>query len=984
MRSFTRYIEDAYREIRSRQAEAGKLSFVEFENEEYNILLSIAKEIVHCFNNWPTWKREKARVVFLTFACEYVKRNKYIDDIKFWAGFEEELGIGNEYYSLIAEELLWETYADEKIEQKWSSGNRRRLFVWSLISEVNASEATRQELLNFFIWYYRNVTIGDITNKLINLYEASSKRQLGLPEKAIAALSKDCQILSHCITYAIEQNISLTQTDFESYNREIMAELGPHYDLTRIQLLRSRKKLYDLILQLENHCMPTQFLSILERQSKAPVQTPGGTQLTSYTALKSWKTRDFPYGRYLLDRITYRVVPAPWLSLEIIAQWPYEQVISLRQGGYIGYKKREQFHVQIGKRSVEGRLCILENERCYIWTDAVPHGELLVIDRQIYRESAGIDWKISLCLCFNEYHQPAFEIICDTLKAYFPEKPRGCITIRTSQGYEKSVYLKSDGICHFSRAITFPLKNFVEPVTISLYLDKGLLDCKQFDPEMAYLFSYQTHERIKVGTKRESGEKHYYLFTASKNDITAQGIELESLDATFGPYFIYEITWQQSDQPMQLQLGDLSWAFQSQRYFFIQVQPQPITEFIQLARHQVQQISHSTLVIISNMNVMNPSVICQVFFSDELIYEETTGKCLYPAPSQQNQYLFTQAFFEMLNERTVGQQHYGHCTILFFEEGRLLGETTLALIPTLEIQATCLRQPVLENEEMKVYVSSSSLSIWDPKEGKAGSVACLSMRPGLTFQPTNQPGLKGVTFLASQVIGAPVTFPTIGETIEIKVCPDVFGFRLYGKKADQYQRVDILNYYMVDTAYLYVFTVANYKVSIYVDGNEILSQNANPQGDAIFPLTKLKYVCQSERTEVIVVSAGLKSTFFIRWTPLIHELNVKEDRIHLDMTGPKSTGVTLRLVDSNNQIFNQQNINCRGERFETEIDLPLIQSDWGQFYLTAVYFLTDGTEVPSVWQWRINLSRKTKIPLDWLLNGVGISSETLLQAIIVE
>ncbi len=111
---------------------------------------------------------------------------------------------------------------------------------------------------------------------------------------------------------------------------------------------------------------------------------------------------------------------------------------------------------------------------------------------------------------------------------------------------------------------------------------------------------------------------------------------------------------------------------------------------------------------------------------------------------------------------------------------------------------------------------------------------------------------------------------------------------------------------------------------------------------------------------------------------------LKEDRIHLDMTGPKSTGVTLRLVDSNNQIFNQQNIDCRGERFEAEIDLPLIQSDWGQFYLTAVYFLTDGTEVPSVWQWRINLSSKTKIPLDWLLIGVGVSSETLLQTIIVE
>src|SRR5205814_1045804 len=101
-------------------------------------------------------------------------------------------------------------------------------------------------------------------------------------------------------------------------------------------------------------------------------------------------------------------------------------------------------------------------------------------------------------------------------------------------------------------------------------------------------------------------------------------------------------------------------------------------------------------------------------------------------------------------------------------------------------------------------------------------------------QPTNQSRLKGVMYLASQVITASVTFPTIGETIEIKAYPEVFGFRLYEKKADQYLRVDILNYYMVETAYLYVFTAANHKVSIYVDGNEIFSQNADPQGDAIF------------------------------------------------------------------------------------------------------------------------------------------------------
>ena len=53
---------------------------------------------------------------------------------------------------------------------------------------------------------------------------------------------------------------------------------------------------------------------------------------------------------------------------------------------------------------------------------------------------------------------------------------------------------------------------------------------------------------------------------------------------------------------------------------------------------------------------------------------------------------------------------------------------------------------------------------------------------------------------------------------------------------------------MLDTTYLYVFTTAKHKVSIFVDDNKIFSQYADVQGDVIFPLTKLKYVCKTERT----------------------------------------------------------------------------------------------------------------------------------------
>ncbi len=973
-------IEAVYKEIQDRKAELGRLSLIEFDEEEYRTLLSQAREIVPHYESWPDWKQQRARVVFLAFACEYLRRNKYINDNKFWENFEDELSIsGRKYYKLITEELLWRTYHEEGIELKYRS-NDAQLYVESLVSEVHTSQTTREEVIDFFRWYYQHDAGSEVTRELIQLYEKT--RPFYISEKSISALNKDCQALARIIEYTIEYNLSLAQSNREAYRLEIIAALGPLYDLAHIRLIRNKDKLHNLIIELENHYTPEQFLRKLEFYTKGTIQLPKGEALPVSTFRQIWRTKTFPYGLYVLNNVQYRVVPFPWLWLETIAQWSYEQVNSLRRRGYLGYKKSQPFQVKIGARIVEGRRCILpDGNQCYIWVDAVPRGEPLVIDGCPYQGSGGIDWKISLCLGYDEYLQPTIEIVCDSLKVYFPGKPRSRIAIRTSQGYEQVRNLNLDGVGHFSRAITLPLEDFTELVIVSLYLDEELLDSKTLSPAPAFLFSCQTHECIPVGTKREWGEKRYYLLTTSPEDITAQGIDLEQLDAVFGSYTIYHVIWEDNNQPFQLQVGNISWNFQQQHYLFIQVKPQLIGEVIQLEHHQMYQFSQSIMRVISNMDLVNSSITCQVFSPGELILEMEARLCLQR--SGNDQYLFTSTFLEKLNAVTVGQKCYGRYTIRFLGEGKLLEQSTIALIPTLDIASPQIEQLMLENEMLNVKISSPHLSVWDPTEGKVSSSARISIRPKLSVRPTGKSTRRGIMYLAPQFVAAPLTFPTIGETIEIKVCPKLFGLRLYEKKdkAGRYNQVDVLDYYTLETAALYVFTGANYKVSLYVDNQEIQSDHADTDGDIIFELEALKEYCQAEWTTVIVVSGGQKSTFLIRWTPLIHQLFVEEDRVHISVNGPQNAGIILQLVDIDNQLRNQQIISCKGKSEEVPLTLPPIEPAWGQCYLMPAYYLADGTVLPSAWQWRLARHDTFEIAPEWLQVGIGISDKELLQTL---
>ena len=348
-------IEDIYEDIKNRQTWVGRLSLINFDDEEYGVLLRTSCDIVHRYESWKNNKQHQARKVFLAFAIEYTRRKQYVQD-KFWDEFLMTLQTGMYTYSLITEQLLWKTYHEEGIACITSGKGRE--FVLSLYEEVKASKTTSKECMEFFLWYYQKAKNSRITPTIITRYQTQRGQSLAIHEKAIDALDKDCQVLTKIIDYSIEYGIFLLRSNLETYSQKLIDGLGTVYDPLRLRLLRDRDMLRNIIIKLQYHRTPHQFLEELANCSSKALFLPNNSRLLVSLTHRTLKAETMLYGIYKLDSEEYRVVPFAWLTLETIAQWKYEEIIPLRNGIYIGYKKRQPFLVKIGSRTIEGRECI--------------------------------------------------------------------------------------------------------------------------------------------------------------------------------------------------------------------------------------------------------------------------------------------------------------------------------------------------------------------------------------------------------------------------------------------------------------------------------------------------------------------------------------------------------------------------------------------------------------------------------------------------
>ena len=443
-----------------------------------------------------------------------------------------------------------------------------------------------------------------VTSDDIARYNAQTGKQLVIHEKAIGALDNDCQKLAVIINYAVEQEIFLDHSQFGFYSQKIVKGLGQEYDPARLRMLSDMDKLRDIIIQLQNHRTPIQFLRALDVAMVRMIYLPDGSHLYATVARGQWRAEKLAYGRYRLDDDEYRVVPFIWLRLETIAQWREEEVISLRNGTYLGYKKREPFTVKIGRSTIEGQECFLPNKkRYYIWVALVPHGDLLIVDGRPYAGSAGLDWHTSLELGFSEQGEPLIVLVFDSLKAFYPINCGQRLSVRTSQGHEETRYALDNehGLCQLHRAIRFHLHGLPEPLTITIDLADKSLSSKTIATESSILFSTSTRKRIPSGTKREWGDQHFYLFTAPNKEVqVGEGIALEKLDVRFGQYAIYIIEWEVHTSPFSLNVGEESWHFERQRFFYLTVRQQVSQSPVHLTGNQIHRFTQENIALWTN------------------------------------------------------------------------------------------------------------------------------------------------------------------------------------------------------------------------------------------------------------------------------------------------------------------------------------------------------------------------------------------------
>lgn len=973
-------IEDIYEDIKNRQTWVGLLSLINFDDEEYDVLLRTSCEIVRRYESWRNNKQHQARKVFLAFAIEYTRRKQYVQD-KFWDEFLMTLQTGMYTYSLITEQLLWKTYHEEGIACITSGKGRE--FVLSLYEEVKASKTTSKECMEFFLWYYQKAKNSRITPTIITRYQTQRGQSLAIHEKAIDALDKDCQVLTKIIDYSIEHGIFLLRSNLETYSQKLIDGLGTAYDPLRLRLLRDRDMLRNIIIKLQYHRTPHQFLEELANSSSKALFLPNNSRLLVSLAHLTLKAETMLYGIYKLDTEEYRVVPFAWLTLETIAQWKYEEIIPLRNGIYIGYKKRQPFLVKIGSRTIEGRECILPNrDRCYIWADQILQGQYLLIDNHPYGLE-GIDWSVSRQLGFNENKEPVIMLVIDSFKAFYPNNRGQPLSISTSQGHEETKYSldNAEGKRELHRAISFPLYILGEPVTISVTLNKSSLASKTLTSAAAYLFSVTTSEHIPAGTMREWGEQNYYLFTSvTEKVIFGQGIVLDKVDIHLHGYDVYYVRWVENNLPFSLTVGQLQWNFERSRYLYVSVKRDISQNIIQLTGQQIHQFTQEHILIWTNQQLTeSPSVKCYLQYADEEVkVKGGFQEC------ENGLYCFNEEAIKDLNSLTVNRGCYGKFTLLFRSEKEILGQASITILPALTINPSPSTHILVEGKTLTLTVSSHLLRIWDSQKHRMGLSITVPVKPGLSVLswPDNIQAPKGIRYLESQLVTFPVTFPALGETVEVKFMPSVFGFRLYQRSDKQatYQQVNYLDYHHLENSAIYIHTHEQKTIRMNIANTLLWKGNSNKDGYLLLEnLSFLKSYCQEEQNFINLQCDQKDVSLLISWKPLIHKMAIEDNQILLEADGPYNTSILLLLMDLNGSIHKHELVICQGKEITIRIDLPSVPHYWKPYYITSQYQMTDGTLIPSIWQQRIMGKEVNFIPSDWFLKGVGLSSETLLK-----
>jgi len=977
-------LEAIYAEISRRQAEAGRLSLVEFDDVEYATLLDWARRIVRGHGSWwwQSEKRQHARLVFLAFTMAFVRRHKYTDDNVFWPDFENVLGLGTmERRFLMMDDLLWPAYREEGLEL--TRDDRGRRIVGTLVDEMHQARTwvtqARHQFVEFFQWYYRHRPDAEITPELLVAYQEQTGSRLVTLDKVLPILTRDCQALAHVIDYAIENGLYLYASRLDDYRRQVTAAPGLEHDPSRLRLIRDERTLIRLILELQNHYTPAQFERELRRRRGGFVTAPWGDRLNIHAALERWAP--FPYGIYQVESQEYRVIPHPRLRLEMLDEWPYEQVLPWRGDRFLGYKKQSPFQVTIGRRTVEATPYVRSRrERLSVWVGEVPIGQKFAIDGRLRPESAGADWQIAFRLAAAGTDRPGLCVAITRLMLYYPDRAHQSVRVWASTGYCYDDSLREDGVrrFHLHRRLVIPLDAFATPVEVSVGVGNEMVLHQTFAPESHYLFSVASHERVQARGVADLGDREYVLFTCGASSPQAGlGVSVTRLPEPYGAYTVYQVTWEDANQPFELWVGSAQWAFQRRREFAALLDTRPPPPHLRLKPHQCLRFQDLSLRLYSTFDLTAAALTLDVYDEQGLLGQIDLSPHVGPADTA---YFFDVASAVWQEVKALTGEQHGRYLLRFCDGKNVLGEQALSLMPPLSLENWDETTVYLETEPLQVPLSSPDCPVWNPDTQQSENRVTLRLRPRVQAEPW--PEHSPLRRIVSEPVSALVSFPDLGETMEVVVHPRLFGFRLYLKRSEQtsagrwrtgYQPVSQADYYHLGKTALCVFSAPHSRVELAVGARVAWEGETNATGDLLIDnLDCLRSACLDEETLVTLRSRGLRTGFVVRWAPLLQELAVKDEEVFLHFDGPEDTAVRLWLRGPSGKKFWTQDVLCRGEETTARIPLPAARPPLG--YLVSGYVLSSGETRHAAWQVQVVGEAVSRIPAEWLLEGIGVAS----------
>jgi hypothetical protein len=975
-------LEAICKEIRQMRLNAGRLSLVEFNDAEYDVLLDGARRIARRRTyRWSLKKRKCARLTFLAFTMAFVRRNKYTADNVFWPDFEAVLRLDTmEHRYRIMDDLLWPAYGEEGIER--SRDDRGRRIVGTLVDEMSEARTwvtqARKKFIEFFQWYYQQHPDEKVSPKMLDEYRQATGKRIQVFKKVLPTLTQDCQALTRVIDYAIENDLYLRSQKLEEYRAQVTEALGETVDPTQLRLIHDERSLVKLIRELQNHCTPFQFEEKLQQHSGGTVRAPWGAKLNTHAALRRWKP--FSYGIYKVDGEEYRVVPHRRLRLETLQAWPKEQVVHWRGQRYLGYKKSSPFQATVGRRTVDAKPYVRSrHKRWYIWFGEVPTGQKFAIDGRLRPESAGADWNMSLHLTRSRGDNYGLHLVITRLMLYYPHQAHYPVRIWANTGYEYEDSLRSDGVrrFHLHPRLIIPLEGFKDPIVATVRVgDKAVLS-RSLEPQSHYLFSLSNREQVGGRNIADVGDLDYVLF--SRDTAAPQcgpGIRSRQLPKPFGEYVVHQITWEDPSQPFDVRVGKAHWLFQRRREFTAILESSRSYEHLRLKPHQCLHFQDLSLRLYSTSDVLTAAPTMEICGVEGVIDQIDLAPYLGPA-NVDHFFDVAPTIWDNVERLVAGE--YGRYVLRFLDEETLLDQTTVSLIPPLELVDWDRKRPYPETKPLALSITSPDSPIWNPESEQVEAQATLQLHPKTRAEPwQDHPRLRRI---ASEQLAGLVSFPELGETAEITVRPRLFGFRLYlrhwehtsnGKYRPRYQPVSQVDYYQVDETVLHIFSAPQAAIVIKTGALDVIAEETDEEGDLLIEsLSDLQPACLRAKTEFTIHSGKLQAVFTVRWAPILHALTVQGEEAVLRFNGPRGTFIRLWLREAKGDVVWKEDIPCVGE--EVTEHLALSSQRPPLSYLTAGYVLGDGSVRSAVAQAKIGSGMGMSIPSEWLTEGIGVA-----------